>query len=164
MTNVREISSAKVAERLESCDNSPVPESSSKDGQMKPRRIRKRVGAKRKIGPPKPTEKTDRIHPATASPEPVGEKIELAGPGPQKLQEIEQVEPIPEPRIKASDLFTFTKRTLSAEARELLAKIDEGGIPLVVTENLERIARAHGIEVSRETTPNEIVRRLRKLA
>ena len=97
-------------------------------------------------------------------PELVGERIELAGPGPQKLQEIEQVGPIPEPRIKASDLFTFAKRTLSAEARELLAKIDEGGIPLVVTENLERIARAHGIEVSRETTPNEIIRRLRKLA
>ena len=66
-------------------------------------------------------------------------------------------------RIKASDLFTFTKRTLSAEARELLAKIDEGGIPLLVTENLERIAKAHGIEISRETTPNEIVRRLRKM-
>ena len=74
------------------------------------------------------------------------------------------MEPTQEPRIKASDLFTFTKRTLSAEARELLAKIDEGGIPLAVTENLERIARAHGIEVSRRTPPTEIVRRLRKLA
>jgi hypothetical protein len=74
------------------------------------------------------------------------------------------MEPAQEPRIKASDLFTFTKRNLSAEARALLAKIDEGGIPLLVTGNLERIARAHGIEVSREMTPNEIVRRLRKLA
>jgi hypothetical protein len=76
---------------------------------------------------------------------------------------MEQVEPTEEPRIKADDLFTFTKRTLSAEARELLAKIDDGGIPLMVTENLERIARAHGIEVNRHITPDEIVRRLRKL-
>jgi hypothetical protein len=76
----------------------------------------------------------------------------------------EQSEPTQGPRIRASDLFTFTKRTLSAEARELLAKIDEGGIPLLVTDNLERIAKAHGIEISRETTPDEIVRRLRKMA
>jgi hypothetical protein len=74
------------------------------------------------------------------------------------------MEPAQEPGIKASDLFTFTKRALSAEARELLEKIDRGGIPLAVTEHLERIAKAHGIEVSRETTPREIVRRLRKLA
>jgi hypothetical protein len=74
------------------------------------------------------------------------------------------VEQEQEQGIRASDLFTFTKRTLSDEARELLAKIDEGGVPLAVTENLERIARSNGIEVSRETTPGEIVRRLRKLA
>jgi hypothetical protein len=74
------------------------------------------------------------------------------------------VEPAQEPRIKASDLFTFTKRPLSAEARELLAKIDKGGIPLAVTENLERIAKAHGIEVGRGMSPDEIVRRLRRLA
>jgi hypothetical protein len=91
-------------------------------------------------------------------------KVEMTHSVPQTRKEIRQVEPTQEPGIKASDLFTFTKRALSAEARELLAKIDEGGIPLAVTENLERIARSHGIEVSRETTPSEIVRRLRKLA
>jgi len=131
---------------------------------MKPRRVREGVTAKRKVDPPKPAEKTDKIRPTPASTEPVDEKIDLAGPDPQTLQEIEQVEPTQEPRIKASDLFTFTKRALSAEARSLLAKIDEGGIPLVVTENLQRIAKAHGIEVSREMTPDEIVRRLRRLA
>jgi hypothetical protein len=92
--------------------------------------------------------------------QPVGEKIDMTGADPRN----EQFEPTQEPRIKASDLFTFTTRTLSAEARELLAKVDEGGIPLLVTENLERIAKAHGIEISREMTPNEIVRRLRKIA
>lgn len=75
-----------------------------------------------------------------------------------------QPEPKQEPLIKASDLFTIAKRTLSPEARELLAKIDEGGIPLLVTENLERIAKAHGIEVSGGITPNDIVRRLRRMA
>ncbi len=149
---------------LESCDTSPVPEASSKNGQMKRRRVRARGKAKPKTGPSKTTEKADVIHQDTASPGPVDQKVDPADPGPQTLQEIERVEPTPELRIKASDLFTFTKRPLSSEARELLARIDEGGIPLVVTENLERIARAHGIEVSRQTTPNEIVRRLRKLA
>jgi hypothetical protein len=145
---------------MESCDNCPVTESSFRNGQKrtKPRRVREGAAAKRRVDPPR-----RKIHPAMASPEPVDE-IDLAGPDRQTPKEIEQIEPTQEPRIKASDLFTFTKRTLSAEARELIAKIDEGGIPLVVTENLERIARAHGIEVSREMTPNEIVEWLRKLA
>ena len=77
---------------------------------------------------------------------------------------IENIEPNQEKPIKASDLFTFTKRTLSAEARELLAKIDEGGIPVLVTQNLERIAKEHGIEVSAKMNPNDIIRRLRNLA
>ena len=138
--------------------------SKNRHTRMKHRRVRDGVTAKHKVGPPKPTEKTNKIRPTPASPEPVDEKIELAGPDPQTLHEIEQVEPTQEPLIKASDLFTFTKRVLSAEARSLLTKIDEGGIPLLVTENLERIAKEHGIEVSREMTPDEIVRRLRRLA
>ena len=130
---------------------------------MNPRRVRDGAVAKRKVGPPKSTGNIDKINPGTDSPKPADDKIDLAGPAPQ-TPETEQAEPASEPLIKASDLFTFTKRTLSAEARALLAKVDEGGVPLLVTENLERIARAHGIEVSREMTPNDIVRRLRKLA
>ena len=79
---------------------------------MKPRRVRQGAAARRKAGPAKPAEKTDHIHPATASPEPVDDKIDLAGPGPQTPPDIDQVAPAPEPRIKASDLFTFTKRNL----------------------------------------------------
>ncbi len=130
---------------------------------MKPRRARTGAAAKRRVAPRKPTGNTEEIQPVTASPEPVADKINPVGQGPQTLPGTEQVEPAQEPLIKASDLFTFTKRRLSAEARVLLAKIDEGGIPLAVTENLERIARENGIEVSWEMTPNEIVRRLRKL-
>ncbi len=131
---------------------------------MKPRRARSGIPAKLKVGPPKPADSKDHIQPTEASPQPAGDKTDLAGPGPQTSPEIEQTKPAQEPLIKASDLFTFSKRRLSAEARALLAKIDEGGIPLAVTENLERIARENGIEVSWEMTPNEIVRRLRKLA
>jgi len=76
----------------------------------------------------------------------------------------EQIEPNQERLIKASDLFTFKKRTLSIEARELLARIDEGGIPSTITSNLERIAKENGIEVSFEMTPEDIIKRLRKLA
>ena len=53
---------------------------------------------------------------------------------------------------------------MSAEAREILAKIDEGGIPWLVTQNLERIAKENGIEISAKMTPNDIIRRLRNLA
>ncbi len=131
---------------------------------MKPRRDRAGAPAKRKIGPPKPADISHDVQTPDSPPQPVGDKTDLAGPGTQIPPEIEKTEPAQEPLIKAADLFTFSKRRLSAEARALLAKIDEGGIPLAVTENLERIARENGIEVSWEMTPNEIVRRLRRLA
>ena len=88
----------------------------------------------------------------------------MAGADQQTPQEADQNEPTQEPRIKASDLFTFTKRTLSAEARELLAKVDEGGIPLMMTRNLERIASEHGITVDGHMTADDVVRLLRDLA
>jgi hypothetical protein len=53
---------------------------------------------------------------------------------------------------------------LSAEARELLAKVDEGGIPLMMTRNLERIASEHGITVGSDMTPDEVIRLLRDFA
>ena len=82
---------------------------------------------------------------------------------PQKRHRIERVEPTQEPRIKASSL-TPAKRTLSTEARELLAKVDEGGIPLMMTRNLERIASEHGITVGGDMTADDAVRLLRDLA
>ena len=108
-------------------------------------------GANRKPGPPESDENNRKNHSSSGSPKPE-DKINGPAGGPAQT-----------PLIKASDLFTFRKRTLSAEARELLAKIDEGGIPLVITDNLERIAKAHGIEISYEMTPNDIIARLRKL-
>ncbi len=81
----------------------------------------------------------------------------------QKRRRIEHLEPPPEPQIKAES-FAPSKRTLSTEARELLAKVDEGGIPLMMTQNLKRIASEHGITVRGDMTPDDVVRLLREFA
>jgi hypothetical protein len=143
-----------------------MPRSSSKKRKIreKSHRVDGEAGATNKLSLPKPGDKTDDNYPAAVSPMPANRKIIQAPELQQESQGIDHVDPIQEPRIKASELFTFTKRTLSAEARELLNKVDEGGIPLLITQNLERIAKEHGIEVSEKMTPNDLVRRLRKLA
>jgi hypothetical protein len=81
----------------------------------------------------------------------------------QKRATVKSVEPIPEPQVEAEAL-PGTSRDLSVEAQELLAKVDEGGIPLMITRNLERIAAEHGISVGGDMTPNDLVRLLRNLA
>ena len=43
----------------------------------------------------------------------------------------------------------------------MLAKVARGGIPLMMTRNLERIANEHGITVGPGMTPDEVVRLLR---
>jgi hypothetical protein len=112
----------------------------------------------------KRSSKENKENPYSESKKPEDGEADLKGAVRQKQPEIEHIEPLQEPRIKASDLFTFSKRALSREARELLAKIDEGGIPLMITENLERIAKENGIEVGKNMTPEDIIKRLRKLA
>ena len=135
---------------------------------MKERKIRTKLrrahgdaGATRQRHPPKPAENTDKNLPAQDQ-QKVTETA-LAHELGQTPERIDPVEPPQEPPIKASELFTFKKRTLSAEAREILAKIDEGGIPLLITQNLERIAKENGIEVSAKMTPDDVIRRLRIL-
>jgi hypothetical protein len=78
-------------------------------------------------------------------------------------QAVQHVESEQEPRTVAYG-FPSAKQPLSAEAREVLAKVDMGGIPLMITLNLERIAGEHGIGVGVDMTPNDLVRRLRELA
>ena len=104
---------------------------------------------------------TRQLHPSKAAENTEDSLVHEPGQTPER---IDPAEPRQEPLIKASELFTFKKRTLSAEAREILAKIDEGGIPWLVTQNLERIAKENGIEISAKMTPNDIIRRLRNLA
>ena len=55
------------------------------------------------------------------------------------------------------------KPSLSTEARELLLKVDSGGVAMNMTPNLERIAKEYGIAVNPNTTPNEVIDRLRKI-
>jgi len=55
------------------------------------------------------------------------------------------------------------KPSLSAEAQELLSKVDSGGVAVSMTPNLERIAKEHGIAVNPNTTPNDVINRLRKI-
>jgi hypothetical protein len=143
-----------------------MPRSSSRKRKTRAKAHRDygEAGATRKLNPPEPTEKTDKNPPSVGHPKLEVRKIGPAHEPGQTPPRNGPVEPLQEPLIKASDLFTFTKRTLSAEARELLAKLDEGGIPWLITQNLERIAKENGIEVSNKMTPDDIIRRLRNLA
>lgn len=50
---------------------------------------------------------------------------------------------------------------LSPEATDLLQKVDGGGVPAYMTESLRRIAKAHGIEVTDSTSPNDVIAALR---
>lgn len=52
--------------------------------------------------------------------------------------------------------------SLAAEAKDLLAKVQEGGVPAYMTDNLARIARENGVEVQPEMTPNQVIDALRE--
>ena len=52
--------------------------------------------------------------------------------------------------------------TLTSEARALLDKVDDGGVPAHMTGNLERIAKEHGVSVSPDMTPNQVIEELRQ--
>ncbi len=52
--------------------------------------------------------------------------------------------------------------SLTAEAQELLKKVDAGGVPAFTTDNLQRIATEHGVSVSPDMTPNEVIEELRQ--
>ena len=52
---------------------------------------------------------------------------------------------------------------LSDGAQKLLESVDDGGVPLYVTDHLKRIAEENGFEVSEQDTPNTIIEALRAL-
>jgi hypothetical protein len=52
--------------------------------------------------------------------------------------------------------------SLTPEARALVEKADQGGVPLYTTANLTRIAEENGISVSPEMTPNQVIDELRR--
>jgi hypothetical protein len=66
-----------------------------------------------------------------------------------------------EPRPSASNR---TSSILTSEAKALLRVADGGGVPLFASQNLRRIARENGVEVTDETTPNDVIDALRSRA
>lgn len=51
---------------------------------------------------------------------------------------------------------------LTREARVLLEKASQGGVPMYTTANLARIAEENGISVSPDMTPNQVIEALRR--
>ncbi len=54
--------------------------------------------------------------------------------------------------------------SITAEAQELLNRVDDGGVPAFPTGNLKRIAEENGVSVSSAMTPNEIIEQIRQQA
>ncbi len=52
--------------------------------------------------------------------------------------------------------------SITAEAQELLQKVDDGGVPTAMTENLRRIATENGIAVTPDMSPNSIIDELQE--
>jgi hypothetical protein len=63
---------------------------------------------------------------------------------------------------EAAGAVTVPHGTITPEAKDLLDKVDQGGVPGFITNNLRRIATENGVEVTGQTTPNDIVDALRK--
>jgi len=55
------------------------------------------------------------------------------------------------------------QRTLTPEAEELLKSVEAGGTPAMMTNNLKRIAKENGIEVTPKDTPNSVIDKLQAL-
>lgn len=53
---------------------------------------------------------------------------------------------------------------LTPEAEQLLASVDAGGVPAMITQNLRRIAAENGVEVTRSMRPDDVVSALRDRA
>ena len=51
---------------------------------------------------------------------------------------------------------------LTAEALQVIAAADQGGMPMFTSANLARIAKENGVEVTPEMTPNDVIAELRR--
>lgn len=59
---------------------------------------------------------------------------------------------------------TRSKPRLTREALALVQQAEAGGVPAFVSQNLRRIAEENGVEITDDTTPNDIVDALRSRA
>ena len=85
----------------------------------------------------------------------------------QMLVVLEAMKPalIAQPKPKAGpDRMVEDGPTLvyHCQAQELLQKVDDGGVPTAMTENLRRIATENGIAVTPDMSPNSIIDELQE--
>ena len=64
--------------------------------------------------------------------------------------------------MAAASKAAGVRSPLTAEAEDVLATADRGGVPMFTSANLARIALENGVEVSPEMTPNDIMDALRR--
>ena len=64
--------------------------------------------------------------------------------------------------MAAASKAAGVRSPLTAEAEDVLATADRGGVPMFTSANLARIALENGVGVSPEMTPNDIMDALRR--
>lgn len=66
--------------------------------------------------------------------------------------------------ITPEEVSTVRRGTVTPEAVDILASIDAGGVPSIITRNLERVLNENGITVTDSDTPNTAINKLRQLS
>ena len=66
------------------------------------------------------------------------------------------------PSVNPEEASAVRRGTVTPEAVDLLASIDAGGVPSIITRNLERVLNENGITVTDSDTPNTAINRLRQ--
>jgi len=64
--------------------------------------------------------------------------------------------------MAAASKAAGVRSPLTAEAEDVLATADRGGVTMFTSANLARIALENGVDVSPEMTPNDIMDALRR--
>jgi hypothetical protein len=67
-----------------------------------------------------------------------------------------------EAQMAAASQAAGVRPPLTAEAEDVLASADRGGVPMFTSANLARIALENGVDVSPDMTPNDIIDALRR--
>ena len=64
--------------------------------------------------------------------------------------------------MAAASKAAGVRSPLTAEAEDVLATADRGGVPMFTSANLARIAKENGVEVLSDMTANDIIAELRR--
>lgn len=71
------------------------------------------------------------------------------------------LEPMEDGVSPTASLAEAMPHGITEEARRLLQRVDEGGVPMMITQNFKRILEANGISYRPDMTPNEAIELLR---